>query len=87
MPDPVPERVWAVLPPEGNAMENRWMDADETAASLHITKATLYKLVKDGRVPARKVAGKWRFSREAIEDLFAMAATGPSFESGRKAGA
>ena len=64
-------------------MENHWMDADETAASLHITKATLYKLVKDGRVPARKVNGKWRFSREDIEGLFAMAGTGASWSSGR----
>jgi excisionase family DNA binding protein len=46
------------------------MDADETADSLHITKATLYKLVKEGRVPARKINGKWRFTRSAIEELF-----------------
>ncbi|MCA9752306.1 MAG: helix-turn-helix domain-containing protein [bacterium] len=63
-------------------MENLWMDADETAASLHITKATLYKLVKDCQVPARKISGKWRFSREEIEDLFATAAAGGG--SGRK---
>jgi len=64
-------------------MENQWMDADETAASLHITKATLYKLVKDGRVPAQKIGGKWRFSRADIEDLFAMAGTGANWSSGR----
>ena len=52
-------------------MENEWLDADETATSLQITKATLYKLVKEGRVPATKVGGKWRFTRQAIEELFA----------------
>ena len=52
-------------------MENQWLDADETAASLQITKATLYKLVKDGRVPAKKVSGRWRFTRDSIVDLFA----------------
>jgi excisionase family DNA binding protein len=52
-------------------MENQWLDADETAASLQITKATLYKLVKDGRVPARKVSGRWRFTKDSIVELFA----------------
>ena len=52
-------------------MENQWLDADETAASLQITKATLYKLVKDGRVPARKISGRWRFTRDSIVELFA----------------
>lgn len=62
-------------------MENSWMDADETAASLHITKATLYKLVKESRVPAQKIAGRWRFSRAAIEELFEMATTGDSWSA------
>ncbi|MDP6801675.1 MAG: helix-turn-helix domain-containing protein [Gemmatimonadota bacterium] len=46
------------------------LDAGETAASLHITRATLYKLVKDGRVPAVKRNGKWAFDPKAIESLF-----------------
>ena len=57
-------------------MQETWLDADQTAQSLHITKATLYKLVRKGRVPATKVHGKWRFTREAIEDLF-EASSGP----------
>ena len=51
-------------------MSDQWMDADETADSLHITKATLYKLVRGGHVPAQKIGGKWRFTRSAIEELF-----------------
>lgn len=51
-------------------MHDTWLDADQTAQSLHITKATLYKLIRRGRVPATKVHGKWRFTREAIVDLF-----------------
>ena len=52
-------------------MQKQWLDAEETAASLQITKATLYKLVRDGRVPARKISGRWHFTRDAIEQLFA----------------
>jgi excisionase family DNA binding protein len=55
-------------------MENDWLDADETASSLQITKATLYKLVHDARIPARKVGGQWRFNRLDIEAMFVGAA-------------
>jgi excisionase family DNA binding protein len=55
---------------EGATVQDIWLDADQTAQSLHITKATLYKLIRKGRVPATKVHGKWRFTREEIEELF-----------------
>jgi excisionase family DNA binding protein len=58
-------------------MQETWLDADQTAQSLHITKATLYKLVRKGRVPATKVHGKWRFTREAIEELFDASSEAP----------
>ena len=62
-------------------MPDVWLDADQTAASLQITKATLYKLVKEGRLPAEKVRGKWRFAREAIEQLFVGAGAGPTWNT------
>ncbi len=46
------------------------MNADETAACLHITKATLYKLVHEGRVPGHRQVGRWMFQPEEIERLF-----------------
>lgn len=60
------------------------MDADETASSLQITKATLYKLIREGRVPAAKIGGKWRFDRQDIEGLFAGAGTPPMATSERE---
>ena len=60
-------------------MSEKWLDADQTAASLQITKATLYKLVKDGQLPAEKVNGKWRFARADIEELFATAGAHPAW--------
>jgi excisionase family DNA binding protein len=67
-------------------MADQWMDADETADSLHITKATLYKLVRDGRVPAQKIGGKWRFTRSAIEELFVECGARHALELEKKAG-
>ena len=66
-------------------MQDDWLDADETAASLQITKATLYKLIRAGVLPARKVRGKWRVSRTSLEDLFvgATPGVGPEREASR----
>ena len=65
-------------------MQKQWLDAEETAASLQITKATLYKLVRDGRVPAKKVSGRWLFTRDAIEALFAAVDEEPGGENPRR---
>ena len=46
---------------------------DELSAYLKIPKSTLYKLVREGKVPCRKIGRHWRFRKEAInrwlEDL------------------
>ncbi len=55
-------------------MPNEWMNAGEAAACLHITRATLYKLVHDGRLPAHRLRGRWYFRPQDIEALFAAAA-------------
>jgi excisionase family DNA binding protein len=41
-------------------------DIDELAAYLKIPKSTVYKLVREGKIPAQKVGRHWRFHREAI---------------------
>jgi excisionase family DNA binding protein len=51
-------------------MESEWLDADTTAASLHITRATLYKLIRQGRLSARKTGGRWWIRASDIEELF-----------------
>ena len=39
---------------------------DELAGYLKIPKSTLYKLVREGKIPAQKVGRHWRFHKEAI---------------------
>ena len=34
---------------------------------LKISKSTLYKLVREGKIPCQKIGRHWRFHREAIE--------------------
>ena len=40
---------------------------EELAAYLEIPKSTLYKLVREGKIPSQKVGRYWRFRKRAIE--------------------
>lgn len=40
---------------------------DELAAYLKIPKSTLYKLVREGKVPCQKIGRHWRFRKVAID--------------------
>ncbi|MBI4788855.1 MAG: PocR ligand-binding domain-containing protein [Chloroflexi bacterium] len=35
---------------------------------LHLDRTTIYRMLNDGRLPAVRVGGQWRFSRQAIDD-------------------
>lgn len=39
----------------------------ELSAYLKIPKSTLYKLVREGKVPSQKIGRHWRFRKEAID--------------------
>jgi excisionase family DNA binding protein len=40
---------------------------EELSVYLKIPKSTLYKLVREGKVPSQKVGRHWRFRKEAID--------------------
>jgi excisionase family DNA binding protein len=40
---------------------------EELAIYLKISKSTLYKIVREGKIPAQKVGRHWRFRRQAID--------------------
>jgi excisionase family DNA binding protein len=39
----------------------------ELSAYLKVSKSTLYKLVREGKVPCQKVGRHWRFRKDAID--------------------
>lgn len=43
------------------------MTIEELSVYLRIPKSTLYKLVREGKVPCQKIGKHWRFRRETIE--------------------
>ena len=40
---------------------------EELAIYLKISKSTLYKLVREGKIPSQKVGRRWRFRKTAID--------------------
>jgi len=43
------------------------MTLEETAKYLKIGKSTLYKMTREGKIPAVKIANQWRFRKEDID--------------------
>ena len=46
------------------------MTVHEVSEYLKLAESTVYRLAREGRLPARKVGGVWRFSREVLEEWF-----------------
>jgi excisionase family DNA binding protein len=44
------------------------MTLDEVAQFLHVHASTVYRMVKDRRIPAFKVGSDWRFNMLSIEN-------------------
>ena len=40
----------------------------EAAEYLSIHVRTIYRLVKNGEIPCRKVGGSWRFKKDALDE-------------------
>lgn len=45
-------------------------DIKETAEYLRVTEKTIYNLVNKGKIPALKIGGQWRFSKEMLKKMF-----------------
>jgi excisionase family DNA binding protein len=43
------------------------MTINEVASFLKLSKITIYKLIKNGELPAFRVGNSWRFHRDKIE--------------------
>ncbi|OQA15137.1 MAG: Helix-turn-helix domain protein [bacterium ADurb.Bin363] len=47
----------------------------DVARLLNLSEITVYRLAKEGKIPAKKVGRCWRFSKETIEKWFSHQAT------------
>ncbi len=44
-----------------------WFTVKEVAVYLGVSEATIYRLSQKGKIPAQKVGGQWRYSKEEID--------------------
>ena len=49
-------------------MEKEILTIEEAAFFLQIGKKSLYRLVKEGVIPGKKILNKWRFERELLKE-------------------
>ena len=49
------------------------LTADETANYLKVDVKTVYRLVKQGKIPGQKVGGNWRFRKDVLDEWLAVA--------------
>jgi len=43
------------------------LTAEEAARYLRLHVKSVHRLVKEGKIPGRKVGGRWRFHRDELE--------------------
>ena len=47
--------------------EEKLMTVKEVAEYLRLDEHTVYRMARKGEIPAYKVAGQWRFKKDALE--------------------
>ena len=47
--------------------DNEMMTVNEVAEYLRMNPMTIYRMAQQGRIPASKILGSWRFNRQEIE--------------------
>ena len=52
----------------GVRSQEQIMTLREVAQYLGLHVMTVYKLTREGRVPAAKIGGQWRFKRDVLDD-------------------
>lgn len=48
-------------------MDTSWMTVRDVAAYLRLSQDLIYRWAQQGKIPASKVGGQWRFKRERID--------------------
>jgi len=58
------------------------MTPREAAEYLSVHVRTLYRLVKHGEIPGRKIGGSWRFKKDALDEWLSIREDPSSNEKG-----
>jgi len=58
----------AIRNPQSEIQTREIMTPRDAAEYLSIHVRTIYRLVKNGEIPCRKVGGSWRFKKDALDE-------------------
>jgi excisionase family DNA binding protein len=47
-------------------MDNEILTIEQAAEFLQLSKRSVYKLLRQGKIPGRKILNKWRFEKENL---------------------
>lgn len=61
------------------------MTLEEVARFLRLNKSTIYRMAREGTLPAWKLGNVWRFKKDAIEDWIANSQRAHEQKLNRKA--
>lgn len=50
--------------------KEEFLTIDEVAIRLKVAKSTIYRMAKEGKIPATKIGKVWRFSSLRISEMF-----------------
>jgi len=53
-----------------------FMTVEEVAGYLRVTEKTIYRLLRQGKIPATKVGKQWRFERASIDEWLRQSSVG-----------
>ena len=62
------KRESAIRNPQSEIQTREIMTPRDAAEYLSIHVRTIYRLVKNGEIPCRKVGGSWRFKKDALDE-------------------
>jgi excisionase family DNA binding protein len=65
-------------------MDNDIMTMKEVAEYLKLNEKTAYRLTSDGKLPAFKVGGSWRFRKADIDNWIKQQTEGNTEEKGKE---
>jgi excisionase family DNA binding protein len=57
-------------PTVGARVEETILTARQVARYLKMSQASIYKLVRQGKIPAVRILNKWRFDKREVDRLF-----------------
>ncbi len=62
---------------------DKWLTLDELTEYLKLSRTKLYRMAREGKIPASKIGTQWRFNRKEIDDWVTSQRPGSAASQGK----